>query len=92
MKKELFIIITLLPGVSFNSYAGTGNAIDGFEFFLAISGLLLMILGLLYGVDYLKRNGKTMIYKASSFLKKKATLLRKYLNKLKSDYFEWSYF
>ena len=92
MKKEMLIIIALLLGVSFKSFAGTGNANDGLKFFLVIIGLLLIILGLLNGVDYLQKNGKTMIYKAMSFLKKKITLLRNYLNKVKSDYFDLSYF
>ena len=92
MKKEMLIIITLLLGVSFKSFAGTGNTNDGLKLFLVIIGLLLIILGLLYVVDYLQKNGKTMIYKAMSFLKKKITLLRKYLNKVKFDYFDLSYF
>ena len=92
MKKEIFIIIVLLLGVSFKSFAGTGNANDGFVFSLVIAGLLLIIVGLLNGVDYLQKNGKTMIYKAMTFLKKMITLLRDRLNKVKSDYFDLSYF
>jgi hypothetical protein len=92
MKKEMLIIITLFLGVSFKSFAGTGNAKGAIGFFLIIAGLLLIILGLIIGVDYLKKNGKTMIYNAMSFLKKKITLLRNYLNKVKSDYFDLSYF
>ncbi|NQU32827.1 MAG: hypothetical protein HQ521_06295 [Bacteroidetes bacterium] len=92
MKKEMLIMIALLLGVSFKSFAGTGNANGGLEFLLVIIGLLLIILGLLNGVDYLQKNGKTMIHKAMSFLKKKITLLRNYLNKVKSDYFDVSYF
>lgn len=92
MKKEMLIIIALLLGLSLKSHAATGNANDGFEFMLIIFGLLFIILGLIIGVDYLQKNGKTMLYKAISFLKKKITLLRKYLNKVKSDYFDLSYF
>jgi cytochrome c oxidase subunit IV len=92
MKKEMLIIIALFLGVSFKSYAGTGNTNDGLNFFLVIIGLLLIILGLLYVVDYLQKNGKTMIYKAMSFLDKKITLLSKYLNKVKFEYFDLSYF
>ena len=91
MKKEV-LIIALILGVSFKSFAGTGNANDGIEFLAIIVGLLLIILGLLNGVDYLQKNGKTMIYKALSFLKEKITLLRNYLNKVKSNYFDLSYF
>lgn len=92
MKKETIIIIAFFLGVSYKSFAATGNAKDGFEFLLAIVGLLVIILGLLQGIDYLKKNGKTMIYKAISFLNKKITLLRNYLNKVKSNYFDISYF
>lgn len=91
MKKEIFIIIALL-GVSFKSYAGTGNANGQLTIFLAIIGLLLIILGLISGVDYLQKNGKTMIYKTISFIKEKISLLRKYLYKVISDYFKLSYF
>lgn len=92
MKKEMFIIIALLLGVSFKSFAGTGNANDALELLLIIVGLLLIIVGLLNGVDYLQKNGKTMIYKAMTFLKKKITLLSDHLNIVKSDYFDRSYF
>ena len=92
MKKEMLIMIALLLGVSFKSFAGTGNANGGLEFLLVIVGLLLIILGLLYGVDYLQKNGKTMISNSMSFLMKKISLLRDYLNKVKSDYFDLSYF
>jgi len=91
MKKEMLIIIALL-GVSFKSFAGTGNAIDGLQFFLVIIGSLFIILALLYGADYLQKNGKKMIYKATLYLKKNITLLRKYLHKVIADYFDLSYF
>jgi hypothetical protein len=92
MKKEMLIMIALLFGVSLKSYAGTGNTNDGLKFFLVIIGSLFIILGLLNGVDYLQKNGKAMINKATSFLKNKITLLKKYLNKVKFDYFDLSYF
>lgn len=92
MKKEMLLLMALLLGVSFKSFAGTGIAGDQLIFFLAIIGFLLIILGLLTGVDYLRKNGKTMIYKAMSFLKEKINLIRKYLNKVISDYFDLSYF
>jgi sulfite exporter TauE/SafE len=92
MKKGVLIIMALHLGVSFKSYAATGNANDGLEFFLVFAGLLLIILGLLNGADYLQKNGKTMISKAMSFLKEKITLLKAFLNKVKSDYFDPSLF
>lgn len=91
MKKEI-LVTGLLLGVSFKSFASAGNATDGLEILLLIIGVLFIILGLLIGVDYFQKNGKTMIYSGKSFLKKKVTLLRNYLNKVKSDYFDFSYF
>ena len=85
MKKEMLIIMILLLGVSFKLFAATGNANDGLEFLLVIGGLLLIILGLIYGVNYLQKNGKTMTYNAMSFFKKMIALLRVYFNKVKSD-------
>ncbi len=88
MKKEMSIIFVLLLGVSFESYAGTGGARDGLILSLIIIGLLLIILGLINGVDFLKRNGKTMIYNAILFSKKMITLFRKHFNNEKSDHFD----
>jgi hypothetical protein len=90
MKKEKLIAIALLLVLSFKSYARTGIASDEFEFLLAIVGLLLFILGLLNGIDYTKKNGKTIIYKSISFLHEKVALLRNYIIKVKSDYFDVS--
>jgi len=87
---EKLIVITLLSVLPFKSYARTGTASDELEFLLAIVGLLLIILGLLNGIDYMKKNGKTIIYKSISFLKEKITLFRNYINKENSNYFDVS--
>lgn len=92
MKKQMFIIIVLILGLSYGSFAGTGGANDGLDFLLVIIGFLLIILGLLTGVDYLKNNGKTLIYRAITSLKKMVILLKDHLHKIKSDYFDLSYF
>ena len=90
MKKEKLIIIAFF-GLSLKSYAGTGNANDQLFFIITIIGILLVLLGLISGVDYIQKNGKTMIYKAGSLLLEKLYSLRKYLNKLFSEYFDLSY-
>jgi len=59
MKKEI-LIIALVLGLSFKSYAGTGNAYDGPIFFLVIIGFFLILLGLLSSVDFFQKNGKTI--------------------------------
>ena len=91
MKKEVSMTIFLLSGLSFRSLAASGNVNDGFEFLLVVIGLLLIIIASFSGADYLRKNGKTMIYNAMSFLNKKISFLKNYLNKLKSDYFNLSY-
>ncbi len=92
MKKQMFIIIALILGLSYESFAGTGGANDELEFLLVIIGFLLIILSLLTGGDYLKKNGKTLIYKAITSLKKMIISLKDHLHKIKSDYFNLSYF
>jgi len=92
MKKEVSMTIFLLLGLSFRSFAGTGNVNDGLEFLLVIIGILLIILGLLTGGDYLRKNGKTLIFKAIASLKKMIISLKDHLHKIKSDYFDLSYF
>lgn len=86
MKKELLITILLLLGLSFKSFAGTGRVTDGIEFFLFIVGLLVIVLVLLNGADYLRKNGKTIIYNIRLFLNRKITSVRNYHNKMKTDY------
>jgi len=90
MKKG--IILTLLIGISLKSFAGTGNASDEFKFLLTILGFLFIVVVLLYAIDYLQKNGKTMIYSGMSFLRKQFSILWKFLQKFKSDYFDLSYF
>lgn len=91
MKKQIFIITALILGLSYESFAGTGGANNGFKFLLVIIGFLLIILGLLTGVDYLKKNGKALIYKAITSLKKMIISLKDHLHKIKSDYFDLSF-
>lgn len=78
MKRKLFINISLILGLSLKSFAATGSANDGLEFLLVIVGLLLIVLGLIYGVDYLKKNGKRLTSSGMAFLKKKITFLSDY--------------
>ena len=84
MKKEKLIVLALLTVASFKSYARTGRASDELEFLLAIIGLLIIALVLFSGIDYLKKNGKTIIHKSISFLNEKFTLLINHINRVKS--------
>jgi len=92
MKKEALMTIFLLSGLSFRSFADNGNVNDGLELLLVITGLLLTLLAVLGGVDFMRKNGKTMFNSTISFFHKKISALRNYLNKVISDYFSPSYF
>lgn len=92
MKKQMFIMTALVLGLSCRSFAATGSANDGFLFLLAIVGLLLIVFCLLSGVDYLKKNGKILICKAIISVKKMIVLLKDLLHRVKSVYFDPSYF
>jgi uncharacterized protein (UPF0333 family) len=85
MKKKILILSMLLIGLSFKSFASTGNANDGLEFLLVILAVLLITIGLIYGIAYLQKNGKLLIYNFISFIKKMISLLRVYFNRVRSD-------
>lgn len=91
MKKEILLLMTLILGISLKSFAGTGNAKNEFIFILSIIGFLLFVIVLLYGVDYIRKNGKTIRYKAMSFIKKIITNIKIYHKKIKSKYIIFSY-
>jgi len=82
----------LILGLSYKSFASTGNAADGLQFLLVIVGFLLILVCLLTGSDYLKNNGRAMIYSTLSFFRRMIALLKDYINKIKSDYLDLSYF
>jgi hypothetical protein len=88
----MFITIALILGLSNESFAGTGGAKDGLELLLVVIGFMLIIFVLLTGIDYLKKNGKTLTHKTITFLKKMIVSLKDLLQKIKSDYFDLSYF
>ena len=92
MKKHIYIFISLILGLSYESFAGTGKASDELEFTLVVLGFLLLILALVTGVDYLKKNGKKLIFLFKSTLKKIITCLMDQYHKIKSGYFDMSYF
>lgn len=92
MKREMSLLIVLHLGVAVKSFAGTGNASDVSVLFLIIGGLLAFLLGLFMGVDFLRKNGKTILCKTMSFLKNRISLLKKFRQKGKSSRFDLSYF
>lgn len=92
MKKQIFIIIILISGLSYESFAAIGRATDELVFNLVVVGFLLTILGLLNGVDCLKKNGEKLFYKLMTSLKKLITLIKDHCHKIKSNYLDLSYF
>lgn len=92
MKKLIFITIALVLGFSFESFAATGNANDGFQFIVVVIGFLLILVGLLTGTDYLKNNGRKIVYKGISLLRKMIIMIKDHLGKVKTKYFDLSYF
>lgn len=76
MKKTMLIWLILLLGLSYQSFAKTGIASDEREFALFIVGVLLLVAGVFEGIDYLKKNGKTLFIRFRTFLRNKMLTLR----------------
>jgi hypothetical protein len=71
MKKELLCGLALFAGLSPQAFAATGSAYDGLEFILVLAGLLFLLAGFLWGIDYLNKNGKALAHRVKAFIKKK---------------------
>jgi hypothetical protein len=71
MKKGMLIWLVLLLGSSYPSFAKDGMAYDEIEFVLAIVGFLLIVVGLIEGIDYLKKNGKGLLIRFRTILRNK---------------------
>jgi hypothetical protein len=70
MKKSIFFLCLFLAGFSFNTIAGTGTARDEMAFIAAIALILLLLVGLLNGADYIQKNGKSIFRKTKAFMHK----------------------
>ncbi len=86
MKKKMIITIVLLTGLFLKTFAGTGNASDGFEGVLAIIGVLSIITALIYASNYLKKNGKILFQKTSGIIKRVMNSIKIRLEKDISEY------
>ncbi len=76
MKKTILIWLVLLLGLSYQAFAKAGKASDENEFALAIVLFLLLVAGIFEGIDYLKKNGKTLLLRFRTFLRNKMLTLR----------------
>lgn len=91
MRNQMFIIASLIIGLPYMSAAGTGRTTDGPVFMLVIVGFLLIVEGILYGIDFLKKNGKDMFDKTVCTFKKTNTLIKLFVQKILAKYFNLSY-
>ncbi|MBP6978411.1 MAG: hypothetical protein KBB71_08870 [Lentimicrobiaceae bacterium] len=86
MKKKMTITIVMLNGLFLKTFAGTGNASDGFEGVMVIIGFLSIIAALLYLSDYLKKNGNMLFQKTSRFVKRVLNSIKIWFEKNTSEY------
>lgn len=91
MKKQIFLIAFLNAGLSYKSFAAAGRASDELVFTLVIIGFLLIVLSLLAGLDYLKKNGKKLYIKTIATFRKLNIFSKNQKHRIKSDNFEVSY-
>ena len=73
MKKKTTFGLILFTGLSLQAFAKAGSDNDGFEFVMVLVGILLLAAGILQGIDYLKKNGKTLLHRARAFARKIGT-------------------
>ncbi len=76
MKKIRLIWSVLFLGLSYQSFAKSGMASDEKELILSIIVFLLLVAGFFEGIDYLKKNGKSLFIRFRSFLRNKMLTLR----------------
>jgi hypothetical protein len=70
MKKHFSCGLILSAGFSLRAFAKAGYANDGLEFVLFLAGFLLLVAGLLAGINYLYKNRKELVHRVMAFLKK----------------------
>ncbi len=86
MKKKITITTVLFNGYFLKTFAGTGNASDGFEGVLVIIGILLIIAALFYAPTFLKKNGKMAFNKTSGLVKRVVNSIKIWFEKEISEY------
>jgi hypothetical protein len=67
--------VIFITGLSSQVFAAAGYAKDGPEFSLVLIGFLLLVAGVLRGIDYLSKNRKMLVHRVKIFIKKKVTFL-----------------
>jgi hypothetical protein len=69
MKKKILVSYVLIGGLVNHAFASKGYANDGLEFLAVIAGFLLILAGIMEGIDYLHRNWHELLHRAETFLK-----------------------
>ena len=70
MKKKILIVTAMMTGVINHAFAATGNASDGLLGSLVIMGVLLIVAGILFTIDYLNMNGRRVMHSVLVTIKK----------------------
>ncbi len=81
MKKITYIALMLITGFTPRAFAGSGAARDEMAFLLVISGILLLIAGLIGGIDYLQKNGRSLVRRTILWVRRSMDILFGYFRK-----------
>jgi hypothetical protein len=76
MKKVMLTGLIIFLGLSSQAFAKAGIAKDGLEFVLTLVGFLLIVAGIMEGIDYLMKNGKGLLIRFKAYLKKQIIIFR----------------
>ncbi|HPS63289.1 MAG TPA: hypothetical protein PLK82_09515 [Bacteroidales bacterium] len=91
MKKSAFLLTVALLGLSLPAMASKGYAADGLWLMLVIAGFLLLIAGILQGIDYLRKNGRRMVMRAVVLIRKAWTFLRHRREKTNAEHLDMAH-
>ena len=79
MKKTIFFGLVFLVGCNLQTIAATGAAYDGLYFLLVIVGFLFIIIGFFSLIDFIKRNGNTILKKLNEIYQRFIKLVRHFI-------------
>lgn len=84
MNKKALFGLALFLGLSSQAFAGAGYANDGLVFTLVLIGVFMALAALLYGIDYLHKNGKTLYTRVKAYIGKQWNALDQLFKKVSS--------
>ena len=67
MKKKIVCFLFLIAGFAWPAFAAAGYANDGLEFLLVLAGFLLVLAGILEGIELLVRKRKNILHCLTGF-------------------------